>query len=90
MTDNLGWFAISGEALLDSLRRASEGENPDVIYAEVYANSTTEAPASTLTVESVKALAGALSSFFYVGHQGQQIAEALVDRGVVRVMGTTN
>ena len=44
MTDNLGWFAISGEALLDSLRRVSEGENPDVIYAELYANSTTEAP----------------------------------------------
>lgn len=36
----LGWWAISGEAILDMLRRAHAGEDPDLIYAEEYANST--------------------------------------------------
>jgi hypothetical protein len=35
----LGWWAISGEAVLDMLRRAHAGGDPDVIYAEQYANS---------------------------------------------------
>ena len=35
----MGWWAISGEDLLDMLRRAANGENPDLIYAEAYANA---------------------------------------------------
>jgi hypothetical protein len=35
----LGWWAISGEALMDMLRRCHQGEPPDAVYAEEYANS---------------------------------------------------
>jgi hypothetical protein len=41
MTDEptaLGWWAISGEALLAMLRRCADGEDPDLVYAEEYAN----------------------------------------------------
>lgn len=38
----LGWWAISGDALLEALRRAHDGEDPDVVYAELYANSDHE------------------------------------------------
>jgi hypothetical protein len=41
MTD-LGWWAVSGADLLDALRRAAAGEDPDLIYAEMYANSDRE------------------------------------------------
>lgn len=34
----LGWWTISGEALLYMLRRAASGEDPDLVYAEFYAN----------------------------------------------------
>jgi hypothetical protein len=35
----LGWWCISGEALLEMLREVSEGADPDLVYAEHYANS---------------------------------------------------
>jgi hypothetical protein len=35
----LGWWTISGEALLAMLRRVADGEDPDLVYAEEYANS---------------------------------------------------
>lgn len=35
---DLGWWVVSGENLLDMLRRAAAGEDPDLIYAEEYAN----------------------------------------------------
>ena len=38
-----GWWAISGEALLSMLRRVAAGEEPDLVYAEEYANSDHEA-----------------------------------------------
>jgi hypothetical protein len=38
----LGWWVISGEALLDGLRRCAKGEDPDLVYAELYANSDIE------------------------------------------------
>lgn len=38
----LGYWAISGEALLDLLLRAGRGEDPDLLYAEQYANSDIE------------------------------------------------
>ena len=39
---DLGWWAISGEALIEALRRANDGEDPDLLYTELYANSDTE------------------------------------------------
>ena len=38
----LGWWAISGDALLSALKRAHDGEDPDLVYAELYANSDVE------------------------------------------------
>ena len=38
---DLGWWAISGHELLAALRRAASGDDPDVLYAELYANSST-------------------------------------------------
>lgn len=35
----LGWHVISGERLLDMLRRVAGGENPDLVYAEEWANA---------------------------------------------------
>jgi hypothetical protein len=43
MTD-LGWWAISGEGLLAMLRRVADGEDPDLVYAEEYANCDHERP----------------------------------------------
>lgn len=40
----LGWWTISGEDLLRSLRRCATGEDPDLVYAELYANSEVERP----------------------------------------------
>ena len=42
MSSELGWWTISGEAFLDALRRAHQGEDPDILYAEHYANSDHE------------------------------------------------
>jgi hypothetical protein len=36
----LGWDVIAGEDLLELLRRAAAGEDPDMLYAEHYANAT--------------------------------------------------
>jgi hypothetical protein len=41
-TDEGYWWTISEEALLDMLRRAHQGEEPEFIYAEEYANATHE------------------------------------------------
>lgn len=38
----LGWWTISGKMLMDALRRVSAGENPEMVYAELYANSKIE------------------------------------------------
>lgn len=38
----LGWWAIQGEVLISMLRRCSAGEDPDLVYAEEYANSDHE------------------------------------------------
>lgn len=35
----LGWWSISGEAILDMMRRCHAGEDPDLVYAEEYVNS---------------------------------------------------
>lgn len=33
------WWAIAGEDILAALRRVSTGEDPDLVYAEMYANA---------------------------------------------------
>ena len=35
----LGWWTISGDTLLGALREVADGANPDLVYAELYANS---------------------------------------------------
>lgn len=39
---DLGWHVISGEGLLAMLRRVAAGEDPDMVYAEEYANADHE------------------------------------------------
>lgn len=41
---DLGWWSISGNDLLAALRRCAGGEDPDLVYAEFYANATVKAP----------------------------------------------
>jgi hypothetical protein len=36
------WWAIAGDELLTMLREVAAGEDPDVVYAEHYANSEHE------------------------------------------------
>lgn len=38
------WWTIQGHALRAALRRAHEGEDPELVYAELYANSEVEKP----------------------------------------------
>jgi hypothetical protein len=42
MANNLGWWAISGDQLLAMLLRVAAGEDPDMVYAEEYANCQVE------------------------------------------------
>lgn len=37
--DRLGWWTISGVELLKALHRVNDGEDPEMVYAEMYANS---------------------------------------------------
>lgn len=39
-----GWWTISGQAFLAALQRAHAREDPNLLYAEYYANSDTEMP----------------------------------------------
>lgn len=39
-----GWWAVSGESLLEALRRVAKGEHPDVVYMELLANARTDPP----------------------------------------------
>jgi hypothetical protein len=41
---DMGWWCISGEALLDMLREVEQGADPDIVYAEHYANSEHDRP----------------------------------------------
>jgi len=42
---DLGWHVISGEDLLEMLRRVEDGENPELVYIEEWANAEHERPA---------------------------------------------
>jgi hypothetical protein len=39
---DLGWWTISGEAMMAALHDVAAGDDPDVVYAELYANSDHE------------------------------------------------
>lgn len=39
----MGWWTIDGDALIDALRRCADGEDPDLVYAELYANTEQDA-----------------------------------------------
>ena len=36
---DLGWWLVSGEDLLAVLRRVAGGDDPDLVFAECYANA---------------------------------------------------
>ncbi len=40
MTDE--WWVIAAAQLQDALRRAAAGEDPDLLYAELYANTRSD------------------------------------------------
>lgn len=42
MAEPLGWHVIAGEHLLELLRRVRDGEDPDLVYAEEWANAEHE------------------------------------------------
>lgn len=35
----LGWWIIHGDEIMEALRQVAQGENPDIVYAELYANA---------------------------------------------------
>lgn len=37
--NDLGWWLIHGDNLLSALYAVAEGEDPDWVYAELYANA---------------------------------------------------
>jgi len=39
---SLGWWCIRGEDLLFMLHRVADGEDPDMVYTETYANADRE------------------------------------------------
>jgi uncharacterized surface protein with fasciclin (FAS1) repeats len=41
---DLGYHVISGELLLEMLRRVEAGESADLVYAEAWANADHEQP----------------------------------------------
>lgn len=42
MNSNWGWWTLSGDDFLAAMKRAHAGEDPEMIYAEYYANSVIE------------------------------------------------
>jgi hypothetical protein len=38
------WWSIGGRELLAALQRANDGDDPALVYAELYANSRQEKP----------------------------------------------
>lgn len=37
-----GWWSISGDAIIEALRRSHAGDDPEVVYMELYANANDE------------------------------------------------
>lgn len=42
MPGDLGWHVISGEDFLTALRRVAAGEDPDMVYTELWVNAERE------------------------------------------------
>lgn len=39
MSQDLGWWFIHGDEIIEALREVAKGASPDLVYAELYANS---------------------------------------------------
>lgn len=39
MTEREVWHVISGDGFLEALRRVAKGEDPDLVYLELFANA---------------------------------------------------
>jgi hypothetical protein len=39
MNNDLGWWFIHGDEIMEALNKVYDGELPDIAYAELYANS---------------------------------------------------
>ena len=39
---NCGWWVIAGHYLLEALRKVAAGDDPEMVYTELYANSDIE------------------------------------------------
>lgn len=42
MTTDLGWWFIHGDEIMDALKAVAEGQDPEFVYLEMYANSYRE------------------------------------------------
>lgn len=38
----MGWWTLRGEDFLDAMKRTRAGEDPEMVYAEYYANAQIE------------------------------------------------
>lgn len=41
-TPDKTWWVINGQELLNALKLCASGENPDIVYLELWANADTE------------------------------------------------
>lgn len=37
--NDLGWWVIHAEEIMEMLNKVAEGDTPDIVFAEMYANS---------------------------------------------------
>lgn len=84
--NTLGWWCLSGPSLLEALRRAHGGEDPDLVFTEMYANSDIETEPNR-PADSVPALARAIGPVLkqlypqnpdiVLGREARAIAEAI-------------
>jgi hypothetical protein len=74
---DLGWWVIAGDVLLDGLRRAAEGEDPDLVYAELYANAECERPAENPALAVSDQAIDEAAEAILVAHQAHRNASCL-------------
>ena len=68
MSDKLGWHVLSGEHLLALLKRCAAGEDPDMVFMELYVNARREQVAAVSKYECVKCKAKFNSWSWFVFH----------------------
>lgn len=42
MVSGMGWWTLTGDDFLAAMKRAHAGEDPELVYAEYYANASIE------------------------------------------------